>query len=47
LIARHKPAHVALTVVMRKLVCLLNRLLADPEFKLHPGGCSHQVAEQS
>lgn len=47
LIARHKPAHVALTAVMRKLVCLLNRLLADPEFKLHPDGCSHQVAEQS
>jgi transposase len=31
---RHKPKLVALTAVMRKLVELLNRLLADPEFKL-------------
>lgn len=31
---RHKPKLVALTAVMRKLVELLNRLLADPDFKL-------------
>jgi transposase len=31
---RHKPKLVALTAVMRKLVELLNRLLADPHFKL-------------
>lgn len=31
---RHKPKLVALTAVMRKLVELLNRLLADPQFKL-------------
>ena len=34
LIARNKAHHVALTAVMRKMVCLLNRLLADPDFKL-------------
>jgi transposase len=34
LIARGKPKLVALTAVMRKLVELLNRLLADPNFKL-------------
>jgi hypothetical protein len=38
---------VALTAVMRKLVCLLNRLLADPEFELQPDGSSHQVASQT
>jgi transposase len=32
LIARNKPHHVALTAVIRKLVCLLNRILADPSF---------------
>lgn len=32
LIARNKPHHVALTAVMRKLICLLNRILADPSF---------------
>jgi len=31
---RHKPKLVALTAVMRKLVELLNRLLADPSFNL-------------
>jgi transposase len=31
---RHKPKLVALTAVMRKLVELLNLLLADPDFKL-------------
>jgi len=31
---RHKPKLVALTAVMRKLIELLNRLLADPHFKL-------------
>ena len=31
---RHKPKLVALTAVMRKLIELLNRLLADPDFKL-------------
>ena len=30
----HKPKLVALTAVMRKLVELLNRMLADPNFKL-------------
>ena len=31
---RHKPKLVALTAVMRKLIELLNRLLADPDFVL-------------
>jgi len=31
---KHKPHHVALTAVMRKLIELLNRLLADPNFVL-------------
>lgn len=31
---RHKPHRVALTAIMRKLVELLNRLLADPHFTL-------------
>ncbi len=31
---RRKPKLVALTAVMRKLAELLNRLLADPDFKL-------------
>jgi hypothetical protein len=31
---RHKPKLVALTAVMRKLVELLNRVLADPDFRL-------------
>jgi transposase len=34
LIEKGKPHHVAITAVMRKLICLLNRLLADPEFEL-------------
>ena len=34
LVARGKPTLVALTAVMRKLVELLNRLLADPKFSL-------------
>lgn len=33
LIGKGKPHHVALTAAMRKLVCLLNRMLADPDFK--------------
>ncbi len=33
LIARNKPHHVALIAVMRKMICLLNRVLADPDFK--------------
>lgn len=33
LIAKNKPHHVALTAVIRKLVCLINRILADPDFK--------------
>lgn len=32
--ARGKPAKVALVAVMRKLLCLLNRLLSDPNFVL-------------
>ena len=32
LIARGKPHHVAITAVMRKLVCLLNRMLREPNF---------------
>lgn len=47
LIARNKPAHVALTAVIRKLVCLLNRLLADPKFELQADGATHQLASQS
>jgi transposase len=31
---RHKPKLVALTAVMRKLIELLNRMLADPNFVL-------------
>jgi transposase len=34
LLARGKPVKVALTAVMRKLIVLLNRLLADPNFVL-------------
>lgn len=34
LIARGKPAKVALVAVMRKILCVLNRLLADPNFSL-------------
>jgi transposase len=33
LIARNKPRHVALTAVIRKLICLMNRILADPDFQ--------------
>jgi hypothetical protein len=32
---RGKPAKVALTAVMRKMVVLANRLMADPDFQLH------------
>ena len=32
LIARNKPHKVAITAVIRKLICLLNRILADPDF---------------
>lgn len=32
LIARNKPHKVAITAVPRKLICLLNRILADPNF---------------
>ena len=45
--ARNKPAHVALTAVMRKMLCILNRLLSDPEFELHPEGAAPQVAPQT
>jgi transposase len=34
LIAKGKPAKVALTAVMRKLLCVLNSLLKDPNFSL-------------
>ena len=43
--ARNKPAHVALTAAMRKLLCVLNRLLSDPSFDLQPDSLSHQVAK--
>ncbi len=42
LIHKGKPHHVAIVAVMRKLVCLLNRLLADPSFqppKVKPASC--------
>ena len=45
--ARNKPAHVALTAAMRKMLCVLNRLLSDPEFQLHPEGATPQVASQT
>ncbi len=46
--ARNKPAHVALTATMRKLLCVLNRLVGDPDFQLQkPDGSSHQLARQS
>ncbi|MBC7365780.1 MAG: hypothetical protein H7343_03035, partial [Undibacterium sp.] len=32
LLSRGKPAKLALTALMRKLIVLLNRLLADPHF---------------
>ncbi|MBC7369294.1 MAG: IS110 family transposase, partial [Undibacterium sp.] len=35
-VARGKPAKLALTALMRKLIVLLNRLLADPNFVLAP-----------
>ena len=34
--ARGKPHNLALTAVMRKLLCLAHRLLSDPNFKLTP-----------
>jgi transposase len=34
LIAKGKPAKLALTAVMRKLICVLNSLLKDPNFSL-------------
>ena len=34
LIGKGKPHHVAAVAVMRKLVCLLNRMIADPDFEL-------------
>lgn len=33
LVEKGKPHHVALTAAMRKLLCLLNRMLADPAFR--------------
>ncbi|MBC7366421.1 MAG: transposase, partial [Undibacterium sp.] len=36
LVARGKPAKLALTALMRELIVLLNRLLADPNFVLAP-----------
>ncbi|MFC5454261.1 IS110 family transposase [Prosthecobacter fluviatilis] len=34
LLIKGKPFKVAITAVMRKLLCVLNRLIADPNFKL-------------
>jgi transposase len=34
LVQRGKPFKVAITAVMRKLLCVLNKLIADPNFKL-------------
>lgn len=34
LLQRGKPFKVAITAVMRKLLCVLNRLIADPKFQL-------------
>jgi len=34
LIGKGKPHHVAAVAVMRKRVCLLNRMIADPTFQL-------------
>ena len=34
MINRGKPAKVALVAVMRKMICVLNKLIADPEFTL-------------
>ena len=34
LLKRGKPFKVAITAVMRKLLCVLNRLIADPNFSL-------------
>jgi hypothetical protein len=33
LIERNKPHHVALVAAMRKMIRLLNRMLADPDFQ--------------
>lgn len=33
LISKGKPHHVAAIAVMRKLICLINRMLSDPDFK--------------
>lgn len=33
LITRGKPHHLAMTAVMRKIVCLVNKTLSDPNFK--------------
>ena len=32
LVARGKPHHLAMTAVMRKIVCLVNKTLSDPNF---------------
>ena len=32
LIARGRPHHVTITAVIRKLICLVNRLLSDTSF---------------
>jgi len=34
LIKKGKPHHVAAIAVMRKLICLLNRMISDPDFQL-------------
>jgi transposase len=39
LVAKGKPAKLALTAVMRKLIVLLNRLAANPDFTLHEQHC--------
>ena len=33
LVDRNKPHHVAIVAVMRKMICLMNRILADPDFQ--------------
>jgi len=33
MIKRNKPHHLAMTAVMRKIVCLVNKILSDPNFK--------------
>ena len=39
LVTKGKPAKLALTAVMRKLIVLLNRLAANPDFTLREQHC--------